>query len=98
MGDPLQDPLEHARQLVDAQLAADVARGDLELGAGDPCLDPGCRCCKGWTEALEALAASIQSHTAGELRLGPCSDECLVCAQIDWQGRAAAAGEVAGHG
>lgn len=49
----------------------------------DPCF--GCSCCRKWTRALEDLRESIRRHVAGELRVSPCSDECLVCAEVGWQ-------------
>lgn len=54
-----------------------------ELGP-EPCY--GCRCCGLWAAALETLRDSIKGHLAGELRVAPCSENCLVCAEVEWQG------------
>lgn len=51
----------------------------------EPCFD--CECCALWAISLQALRDSIVRHVAGELRVSPCSPECLVCAQIGWQGQ-----------
>lgn len=52
-----------------------------------PCLDPGCSCCPGWIHSLELLRNHAQAHVRGEIRFEPCNAECLICAEIDWQGR-----------
>jgi hypothetical protein len=57
-------------------------RHDDELGP-EPCY--GCRCCGLWATSLETLRDHITRHVEGELRVAPCSENCLVCAEITWQ-------------
>ena len=80
--DELQAELERIerehRDIDEAAAEADDAPG--------PCFREGCRCCTSWTEALQLLRDSIKEHIAGEIRLKPCSSECLVCATVEWQG------------
>lgn len=45
-----------------------------------------CDCCQLWKDALQLLRDHVARHVAGELRLAPCDPECLVCAEVDWQG------------
>lgn len=78
--------LEMLKREVDAGIAAKMAEVDAMVAAApEPCYD--CECCALWTESLEALRASITSHVAGEMRLRPCSPECLVCGSVEWQQR-----------
>lgn len=50
----------------------------------EPCY--GCECCGLWQRALQTLRDQIGKHVAGEIRVAPCDPECLVCAEVDWQG------------
>jgi hypothetical protein len=50
-----------------------------------PCYD--CACCAEFNEALEVLAGNIRDHLAGEVRIAPCTPECMICAAVDWQRR-----------
>lgn len=52
--------------------------------APEPCY--GCACCELWKEALQTLRDHVARHVAGELRIAPCDPECLVCAEVEWQG------------
>jgi len=49
----------------------------------EPCYR--CPCCSLWTESLQQLRDSIVAHVAGEIRIAPCSPDCLVCGSVDWQ-------------
>ena len=59
-------------------------RVDPELGP-EPCY--GCRCCALWAKSLQTLRDHIERHVAGEVRVAPCDPECLVCAEVQWQGQ-----------
>jgi hypothetical protein len=50
---------------------------DLATELGNPCED--CECCVKWGIAMELATAAMRAHVAGELRVAPCSADCLVC-------------------
>lgn len=58
----------------------------IERTEPEPCYR--CACCELWAAALQLLRDHTARHVAGELRLAPCDPECLLCAEIDWQGPA----------
>jgi len=61
-----------------------AAEVDVDEPGPEPCY--GCACCELWQGALQLLRDHTARHVAGELRLAPCDPECLLCAEIDWQG------------
>lgn len=56
-----------------------------EENPDEPCM--GCPCCAKWTIALEILRNHAQRHIASEIRFAPCFEDCLLCAEVDWQSR-----------